>query len=291
VKGFAGFLVARPVVPYVFDHKISGIVRGSGSMAAYIEVADVVLAITGKTVPLMPNGISVMQQHGLQAFQTGARVDVGPDEIRSTDATVSLRLPTVWDPSLPQWKNAAEALLETGREMWWRLQLARTDDPVEMVERLARGGYAVAADADGRAGLEALFRSLVDADAELARRAADLLTGRGPGLTPEGDDFLAAVVATVHACEPSISWLRSDLGAWRVAVLPDALSERTTLLSATLLHFARFGWVSEPVQTVFDLETPAEDWLDALRRLKKVGHGTGRAWAAGCAAAAILLTR
>ena len=291
MKRFTGSLVSQPVLRLFLKEGFSGEVRGSGSTAAYIEVAGLIIAITGRTVPPMPNGISVVQQHGLQAFQTGAPVEIGPKAITSAGASVSLVQPRVWDPRPPQWENAAEALLAAGRELWWRLRLARTDDPVDMVDRLARAGYETASEQYGRAGLEALFTSLAEADAETARRAAGLLIGRGPGLTPEGDDFLAAALATFYACEPSTPWRRGHLSAWRSAVLPVDLSERTTLLSSTLLHFAEWGWVPEPVQTLLDLEASSDVWLDALRRLKKVGHGTGRAWATGCAAALILLTR
>jgi hypothetical protein len=260
-------------------------------MAAYIDVDGFVIGITGGTVPAMPNGIMVMQRHGLGAFQIGSPAEVGPDEIRSGEVRVSLFGARTWDPRVAQWEDAAEELGGTGQEMWWRLRLARTDDPGDMVERLSRAGYEVTSNADGRAGLEALFRSLADCDPELARRAAALLIGRGPGLTPEGDDFLAAAAATIFACEPSIGWTRGELSAWRSAVLPDNLRDRTTALSATLLELAVDGYVSEPVQTLFDLSAPFEEWHGELNRLKKVGHGTGRAWAAGCAAAAILLTR
>ena len=290
MKGFAGSVVARPV-NLVLQPGVTGTVRGSGSTVAYIEVDGIVVAITGRTVPAMPNGITVLQQHGLQAFHHGESVEFDPDGIRSAEATVSLVHPRWWDPRMPRWTDAAGALLANGKEIWWRLRLARTDDPAEMVERLARAGFATASDADGRVGLEALFRSVAEGDPELARRAGELLIGRGPGLTPEGDDFLAAALATFYACEPSLAWRRRDVIAWRSAVAPAELLERTTRLSSTLLVFAESGWVSEPVQTLFDLEAPFEEWHRSLTRLKRVGHGTGRAWAAGCAATAILLMR
>ena len=291
MRGFSGIVVAGPVVPYVSYRRATGLVRGSGSSVAYIDIDGFVIGLTGGTIPPMPNGIVVTQRRGLGAFQTGSPVDVGPDEIRSGEVKVSLFGARTWDPHVPQWVNAGEGLRGTGQDIWWRLRLARTDDPAEMVERLSRSAFEVASEADGRAGMEALFRSLGDRDPELARRAAALLIGRGPGLTPEGDDFLAAAAATIFACEPSIGWSPKELAAWRSAVLPDDLRERTTALSATLLELAVDGFVSEPVQTLFDLNAPFKEWHGELNRLKKVGHGTGRAWAAGCAATAILLTR
>ena len=260
-------------------------------MAAYVDIDGFVIGITGGTVPAMPNGVGVLQRHGLQAFHTGSAVSVGLGGIQCAGAEVALLNARTWDPLVRQWDGAADGLSDTGKEIWWRLRLARTADPSKMVERLAHSGYEVASDAGGRAGLEALFRSLVDRDARQARRAAALLVGRGPGLTPEGDDFLAAAAASIYSCEHSIDWSGKDLGAWRSAALPDDLRARTTSLSATLLELAVEGYVSEPVQTLLDLNAPFEEWHAQLNRLKKIGHGTGRAWAAGCAATAILLTR
>jgi hypothetical protein len=237
----------------------------------------------------MPNGISVTQRDGLREFESGSKVEFGPEGISGEDASVSLRGSRIWNPRIGQWRNPEE-LRAIGEGIWRSLSLAGADDPKGMIDSLTRAGYESASGDDGRAGLEALFRSLADRDAEYVRRAAELLIGRGPGLTPEGDDFLAAAAATVYACEPVMA-RRADLDAWRSPVLPADLRERTTALSATLLELAVQGFVSEPVQRLFEGESSSGDWVDALGRLVKVGHGTGRAWAAGCAAAAKLLTR
>jgi Protein of unknown function (DUF2877) len=65
---------------------------------------------------------------------------------------------------------------------------------------------------------------------------------------------------------------------------------RTTALSATLLALAAEGSLAEPAGRLLDL-TPAGEtaWPGALSRLERLGHGSGRAYAAGIAAATTLL--
>jgi Protein of unknown function (DUF2877) len=102
---------------------------------------------------------------------------------------------------------------------------------------------------------------------------ADRLLGRGPGLTPEGDDILAATAAVVAAGDERDPSLR--------ALLPPDLRRRTTALSATLLELAIKGQAIEPLHGLF-----GDRWRTALDRLLRVGHSTGRAYATAAAYAA-----
>jgi hypothetical protein len=118
------------------------------------------------------------------------------------------------------------------------------------------------------------------------RRAADAaegLLGRGPGLTPEGDDLLAGVAAALAAA-------RGPAARWPEAPSPRRLRALTTPLSATLLELAAAGRVVEPIRALLDL-TPAGEraWPAAMRRLERIGHSTGPACAAGVGAALVLL--
>jgi Protein of unknown function (DUF2877) len=99
------------------------------------------------------------------------------------------------------------------------------------------------------------------------------LIGRGPGLTPEGDDYLAGAVAVLAARGHPVR-------------LPADLRARTTALSATLLELAAAGYAIDPLHALF-----GRDWRAALERLVRLGHSTGRAYAVGAAAAMIAVTR
>ena len=84
-------------------------------------------------------------------------------------------------------------------------------------------------------------------------------------------------------------WERSVLAAFLAAVV-DRAPERTTALSATLLELATRGQLAEPAGRLLDLGPDGEAaWPAALVRLERLGHGSGRAYAAGIAVTACLL--
>ena len=157
-----------------------------------------------------------------------------------------------------------------------------------LVRELARVGLVTAADPEGAAGLVLLLRAVRERDPEPAAAAVRELLGRGPGLTPEGDDLLAAVTGTLVVLGPATGLDGSGRDALVGALAPRP--GRTTALSATLLELAARGMLAEPAGRLLDLGPGAEAaWPAALARLERLGHGSGRAYAAGIATAASLL--
>jgi hypothetical protein len=98
------------------------------------------------------------------------------------------------------------------------------------------------------------------------------LIGRGPGLTPEGDDLVAGLAAVVAAGP----WPDAVRAAWVGALIGGDLRRRTTALSATLIELAARGMGPEPLQAVLA-------GRPALDRLFAMGHTSGRAYARGAA--------
>ena len=115
------------------------------------------------------------------------------------------------------------------------------------------------------------MRAVVERDPALAAAAGGELIGRGPGLTPEGDDVVAGVAAVVA----SGPWPEELREAWVGALLGADLRRRTTALSATLLELAAAGMGPEPLQALVGGR------MAALDRLLRVGHTSGRAYALG----------
>jgi hypothetical protein len=208
-------------------------------------------------------------------------------------------------------------------------------DPAALVGELARGGLATANDPGGASAMIRLFRAIAGRDPEAAGRAARELLGRGPGLTPEGDDLLAAVAGTLAVVGPTTGPQGPATGTEGPATgtlavvgpatgpqgpatgterptLDEPLGEpldgatlatlaaflgalgpvpgRTTALSATLLGLAARRRLAEPAGRLLDFGQGAEAALPAaMARLERLGHGSGRAYAAGIAATASLL--
>jgi hypothetical protein len=161
-------------------------------------------------------------------------------------------------------------------------------DPDGLVRGLAGVGVATVAEAEGALGVELLLRAVLEGDAAVGAEAAELLLGRGPGLTPEGDDLLAAVAGALVVLGPVVGLNRAVLGEL-VGALVDARG-RTTALAATLLELAGRGLLVEPAGRLLDLSAEGErGWPSALRRLERVGHGSGRAYGLGIGAAAWML--
>ena len=174
--------------------------------------------------------------------------------------------------------------------------------PHALVRELARIGLATAVDPEGAAALTLLFGAVGERDPELASAAVRDLLGRGPGLTPEGDDLLAGVAGALAVLGPATGLTDTSSSTPPRRALPDGpvldamlealapIPGRTTALSATLLTLALERRLPEPAGRLLDLRAAGETaWPAALARLERLGHGSGRAYAAGIAATALLL--
>ncbi|HEX2504333.1 MAG TPA: DUF2877 domain-containing protein [Miltoncostaeaceae bacterium] len=119
--------------------------------------------------------------------------------------------------------------------------------------------------------------------------AGERLLGRGPGLTPEGDDVLAGAAAAVRALGPAAGLAPGGRDALVAALVPPGVRRRTGALSATLLGLAAAGAAPEPVHRL--IAGPGAGREGALADLSRLGASTGRAIAAGVALAARHLAR
>jgi Protein of unknown function (DUF2877) len=108
---------------------------------------------------------------------------------------------------------------------------------------------------------------------EPAAAVAGLL-GRGPGLTPAGDDVLAGFVLGARAFGLDAAGVLAEVAATAPA--------RTTAVSAALLwHAARGECVDEVAAVLADPSGPT------VARLLRVGHTSGAALATGLSTAAL----
>ena len=198
----------------------------------------------------------------------------GPDAVRLPCALVLAAVPPLSGPAFVGGGTVSVGAFTAQVRRWWRpprprglariparavagLLLDRVPDPLDRAGRAAVHRLAAGAGFD-----------------EPVRR----LLGRGPGLTPVGDDVLAGMLVTLHG-------LGAPAAARLAAAVVPAAVHRTTAVSAALLWHAARG---ECIAELADLLTAARDGapldgpLDALLR---VGHTSGAGLAHGVAAA------
>jgi hypothetical protein len=289
-------LVATPVLERL-GGGADGVVLGAGATAAWVDLDGFVVAITTREVPLLPNAVALAAGSGAlvrPGLAAGAparvapgRIDLGPLRITWSPAD-----PPAWDPTVPIPRHAGpRAVAERAAAL--RTALGAVDNgphspSAALVRELARVGLPTAAEPGGAAGLTMLLGAVLARDPGAAAGATRELLGRGPGLTPEGDDLLAAVAGTLAVLGPAAGVDGPPLAALKAALAP--IPGRTSALSATLLRLAAERRLAEPVGRLLDLDPAAETaWPAALARLERLGHGSGRAYAAGVAAAASML--
>jgi hypothetical protein len=106
------------------------------------------------------------------------------------------------------------------------------------------GAVGVGPDWDARPGLAA-----VGVEPPAAAPNPVTLAGRGPGLTPDGDDLIAGYVA-------GLTLLHARTG--EAAALAEAAAARTTALSATLLRHAARGELPEPAHVYLERGSESE---------------------------------
>jgi hypothetical protein len=172
-----------------------------------------------------------------------------------------------WEPR-PSTAIDGRVLAERGASILRALGLGAAA-PAERVVAIARRS-GVGDHREGLDGCAALLRWLDREGEEDARLASARLIGRGPGLTPVGDDLLAGVgfARAIAGSDPR------GLGA----LCPADVELRTNTLGATLLRLAVQGRAIEAATRLID---PRSDLREALVRLRRFGRTTGSAYALG----------
>ncbi|HEV8167586.1 MAG TPA: DUF2877 domain-containing protein, partial [Actinomycetota bacterium] len=255
--------VATPVLERLRGGGVAGSLLGVSATAAWVDLSGFVAAVTTREVPLLPNAVALTAGAAALggAGAAGGAVRWSPGRVEVGGLRV------VWDPAEPpRWDPAVRAGVGAGEGRPSPTSSSRSDNapaapvvgavevgrrgaavlaaagvrvprkPAELVRGLAAVGVATVAEAEGAVGVELLLRAVLEGDAAVGAEAAELLLGRGPGLTPEGDDLLAAVAGTLVVLGPVVGLDRAVVGEL-VGALVNARG-RTTALAATLLELA-----------------------------------------------------
>jgi hypothetical protein len=271
--------IAAPVVARLAGRRRATL--HTGGRAAYLDLDGFVVVLADARAPWLPNAIVL----AAPPPATGGAVEVAPGRLATAgwSARWDAQRPPVWWPLVPAPGGGAAALAARGGAI---LRALGVGAPEPAALAAAIGGGAAAPGADR---LTAALTALVTRECGLARRAALELVGRGDGLTPAGDDFLAGIAVTVAAAGEAAGFAAAHRAAWLGALVPADLRTRTTPLSATLLELAVAGAGARPLHGL--LAPGGDDWRAALEDLQRLGASTGRALALGAATAAVLLAR
>lgn len=95
------------------------------------------------------------------------------------------------------------------------------------------------------------------------------LLGRGPGLTPAGDDLLGGAMIALHTLG------RADLAEILWSQLRTSARERTNPISHALLAVAAQGLGNEPLHSALAASCEGRDQAPALAELDRIGHSSG----------------
>lgn len=234
----------------------SATVLGSSSHAVWILVDDRVLALTTGDATRLPNGVQLAatsQEDFLSRVEHGEPAQVGGNRVMFKELSIDVN--RWWDPR--------PVLAKTTRE---HLAAAVADLPNEVPE-IDSTPLRVALEARSSGGILHASRSLL---------------GKGPGLTPEGDDFLAGAMAATRLLAEALGYERAVGMIAGISMPLAALAgERTTTFSAALIECALRGQVAEPAGALLRAITGRGDVPASHLGLIRVGHTSGPALAAG----------
>jgi hypothetical protein len=257
-------------VPAAASSLTAGLLRGPPTTATvlaaypfglYLDVAGSVLpVVTADAVPLA-TALRLAGRAGSVdwSVRVGDRVQVGDGRV--VLPSVALVVARTWRPARVTRTSASRASVAT-----------HTVLPVDPYATSASRGCVEGAGADWLAdGIRDAVRS---ADPEPPVRA---VLGRGPGLTPSGDDALAGALLVCHGL---------GCGARLVAAVRERRAA-TTAVSAALLTAAADGYAARPVVRFVDavLAGDAGRVDAALPAVLDIGHSSGRDLLTGVGAA------
>jgi hypothetical protein len=237
------------------------VVLGRSGHAIWLHTGESVVVITVGDGARLPNGIHIPAETGaevLRRVRDDTTALIGNGRVVLDDVAVTI-----------------------GR--WWdahpRLPSVTIDDLAARLEGLP----AEIPDFDG----SSLSHSLRVRSAGGVLHAARSLLGKGPGLTPEGDDLLTGAVAATRLLGEALG--REATVAWIAGIslpLAKLAEERTTTFSAAMLGLALRGQVVEPAAVLLRALAGRGDVAAGHLGLIRLGHTSGPAIAAGIVLAA-----
>ncbi len=257
-----------------------GTVLAAFERSAYLDLNNRIVALASAHLPAGPLVIAVRDFEPLRALRAPTLVTLRDGRLHVGSTTVDLDGARTWDPSLAADGDAMLGPAPAARDAAMNELLAGA--PAESIVNLLAPKRPASAHPTHTALLKALDRGLGAIADVLSGRcpfdaAAEIIggdiAGRGPGLTPSGDDLLIGVL---HALTV---WPRLAGAANAPAVrtvIVNAARPRTTRISGAYLDAAGHGWAAEPWHAlVRSFREPPASTRAAVRRLLCIGETSG----------------
>jgi hypothetical protein len=277
------------VLDLTADGPVTGTVLARFPGALHVEFGGFVVIVVRAGAPRLPNGI------GLAAAAIDKIAAPAGAPARLTDAGLEAgQLAIGWDPGrpprwtglVPRWDSASRRALEDRATAVLAACGGRGVRPAPIAALARIDGFE--AERGGGEAVATVIEAIGDRDPSTAARAGRLLVGRGPGLTPVGDDIVAATALTVAAMGGG--WPAERRRAWLRALVPPEPRKRTTAVSATLLELATGGLGVAPVHRLLDPDPGVARRLSGpVARLRRFGRTSGPAYATTVGAVALAL--
>ena len=231
-------------------------VLGSSSQAAWLKAGRRVVVVSTGDGARLPNSIRLAAKYGdevLRRIASETRVLVGHGMIMVDGIAVTAT--RWWDPrpALPTFTSDTLT--------------ARLRGLPAGVPGIDTASLQLALEAGSAGGILHSARSIL---------------GRGPGLTPEGDDVLAGTLAATRLLGEALG--RESSVAMIAGVSPplaELAALRTTAFSAALIEMAMQGQVVESAGVLLRALAGRGDVAAAHLGLIRLGHTSGPALAAG----------
>ncbi|MBI3686993.1 MAG: DUF2877 domain-containing protein [Actinobacteria bacterium] len=245
-------------------------VVASTPAAVYLRTGDPAapaLCLAAPTAVRVPCAVVLAEALPDRPLVGGGQAGLG----RVAVAGFTVRVTRWWRPATPR----LPAGLDHGRATAWLA--GHTTDPLDAAGRATLGDLVGELTAPGHGDLAAVVGRLL---------------GRGPGLTPVGDDVLAGLLVTLSAAgAPAAAMFTALTAAVRAAIAPPlaagdgAAAARTTFVSAALLWHATNGEcvpeLAELLRCLADPTAREPAWRAATDRVLGVGHSSGAGLARG----------
>jgi hypothetical protein len=247
---------------------LSGTVLAVFQHSAYLDLDGRIVALVEAGLARGPFTITVDTLAGVTEISQTEPVTLDQGRLRIGAAEIDLTAAGLWDPVLPAPAPGAPQRVVREAAVEELLAAAPVGSITPLLDAMPPAGPLLGPLSQGLAMLADLLDD-PGSNEQAYRAAAQRMAGRGPGLTPSGDDLLMGIVLALR------TWPHAARATGVADRLVDAAMPKTTRISAAYLDAARRGSAGEPWHALIRGLHDAAAARAAVRRLARVGETSG----------------